>query len=741
MAISDSTATMSIPTALPARVKRALDNQLRTTSSELSRHLQATVQEAEFDLDRRAETAREPGRQVALLQAVRRLRERGMELVPCVLEEVATGITGLHAPRVPRREVQIGTPVEGLSLVDDSEPDEGTLLDAIVSRAESRNGLALQLMGHRYGVLAGGPAFDAEHLPAGPNALCNALRTACAALGFDLDSRLALYKLFDKAVQAHYPVLLDILNKQLAEDGILPHLGFVPVRTRPAQAAGGKDAASAAGDGRPAQHPANPSSRPAPSLREPPKPAPDTGFAVLQGLLARRRKLLAKLRPGGHDERVRETLMRDEVLDALRRMRGQPDKQHDPAEVRQTLLAQARQLHGHGVALADADNDGFELFGLFLAQLQRDLRAGSPGGALVARLRLPLLQLAMRDQRFFSDPQHPARMLLDAVSLAGARWLAADDVDAQWLGLLQRAAGSVLEDPDAGHDTFVSANHALQGGLQAIARKFEMAERRQVEAARGRERLVLARQRAAGEIAAAVSGRSLPRFHATLLEQAWADVLSLTLLRSGDASEAWRSLRATTAAIVDAGASPGQREPDPALTERLQGALEQVGYHAEDANAIARQLANGRADEAELASRTELIVQLKARTRLGEDTVPPVDEAARAARSAVEQAAYERLAALQEGCWIELHDPLDDTLLRRRLAWVGARSGQALVLNRRGIRIEAGNLEALARGIATGDIRLLDQDLHPAEDAWQATITHLTHLAGNDGAPETHDGQ
>ena len=61
------------------------------------------------------------------------------------------------------------------------------------------------------------------------------------------------------------------------------------------------------------------------------------------------------------------------------------------------------------------------------------------------RLRLPLLQVALRDHRFFVDPTHPARMLLDAVSLGGARWLADDDVDLQWLGLLQRAVATVQQ--------------------------------------------------------------------------------------------------------------------------------------------------------------------------------------------------------------------------------------------------------------------------------------------------------
>src|SRR5690606_23565743 len=115
---------------------------------------------------------------------------------------------------------------------------------------------------------------------------------------------------------------------------------------------------------------------------------------------------------------------------------------------------------------------------LFTAQLQRDLRKSSPGEALVERLRLPLAQLALRDHRFFTDAAHPARQILNAVSVAGATWLAEDDMDSQWLGLLQRAVSSIQQDSDGAFDTFVEANQTLQSGLQALARKAEMTERR-----------------------------------------------------------------------------------------------------------------------------------------------------------------------------------------------------------------------------------------------------------------------
>ena len=738
---------------LPRRVRRALENQLQTANADLNRQLQVVLQETGLELGRQAEHASDHNVQASLFESIRKLRGAEAGFSDQFARSLEATLAALRAPRVSRRLEELALPAQGLSLVEDVEMDEGAVLGSIAARGDSRNSLALQLMGYRFGVLAGGPAFDAEHLPLGPHALCHALRSACDWLMLSMDARLLLYRQFEKVAMAHYPALLETLNARLVGDGILPHLSFVPVRMRAATPGIGRGSESAAAVATrsaptpPAAAAADASPPPAsippvdgagaPRTADAPR---ESAFATLQGLLARRRKLLAKLRPGGAEERVREPLSRDEVLASLRRLRGNGGKHGNLADIRQTLLAQARQMHGHGVTLTDADGDGFELFSLFLAQLQRELRAGSPGHALVDSLKLPLLQLALRDHRFFTDAAHPARMLLDAVSLAGARWLGEDDLDPQWLGLLQRAVGTVHEDPEAGNDTFVAANHALQGGLQAAARKNEMSERRQVEAARGREKLGLARQRATNEIQRLVAGRPLPRFHLILLEQAWADVLSLALLRGGEDSDAWRDLREATAAIVEASATPIQSTRDPAFVAKLQDALGQVGYHAEDAGAIARQLANGRTEDADLASRTELIVQLRARARLGEENVART-AVAQAPHNPAEQAAHATLAIHADGCWVDLFDPADDSVVRRRLAWLSPRSGQALLLNRRGLRVAGDeSLDGLARKLANSRLQLVESDIHPAELAWQATMANLSRIAG-DATQETAHGR
>jgi hypothetical protein len=460
------------------------------------------------------------------------------------------------------------------------------------------------------------------------------------------------------------------------------------------------------------------------------------GFSSLQALLDQRRGLLSKLQPGSRDERSREPLPHDDVLAGLQRMRTHNVTASSLGEYRQILLAQARQMQGHGVALSQADNDTFDLLVMFVKQLQGSLRKSSIGETLIERLKLPLLQMALRDQNFFVDHQHPARQLLHSVSQAGANWLPEEDLDPQWLGLLQRAALTIQQEPNCTTETFAEANNTLQSGLQALTRKAEMAERRQVEAARGREKLEVARHRAQLEIARRTEGRNLPEFQTALLEQAWVDVLSLAHLRSGDQSEAWHQLLEVTTRIIDASTDELAGNLQPADIACMRNSLELVGYHAEGADAITQHLAT-RQDVATDACQA-LLSNYAAQPRLGEDRqaehpAPPLTEQ--------EVTAQSELRNLDAPAWMEVQNEHGQTH-RFRLAWVSAQTGQILVVNRRGQRIANDDLDSLSRKLAAGQMRLMVDDASPTETAWDATVDSLKRFGHDTGqpAPETRHG-
>lgn len=459
-------------------------------------------------------------------------------------------------------------------------------------------------------------------------------------------------------------------------------------------------------------------------------------IAKLQQLLSGRRDLLEKLRVGSPPASV-QPLPTLELLKVLGSLQAQPASTPGApqtlTDVKQVLLAQARQQLGHTANLSQQDSDTFELLSMLYANLEEDIRADLPAAALVKRLQVPLLRAALKDQSFFVRQRHPARQLLNTVAENAARWLDDADFDPQLLVPLQKAVDYVIEHYQGDAKVFSDGNALLQKHLSEQVRKAELLEKRHTEAAKGREKLEIAKLRANEILEAVVGDARLPKFTRALLNQAWADVLTLTLLRHDETSDEWNKQLEATRSIV---ATCARDEPgdDPALQAHVEAALALVGYHGEEATVIAQRLTSNRIDEdSDPASRTELAMKLKARTRLGEDAakarprLPP--------RTAEEQARYDQLRVAPFGIWIEFVTTERGDVVRRRLSWFSPITGNALFLNQRGQRAGEYTLDSLARMMASGQARIVNADRGRLVDrAWQGTMNALRSFAGRSDA-------
>jgi hypothetical protein len=560
-----------------------------------------------------------------------------------------------------------------------------------------------------------------------------------------------LYKVFDHQVMTGYAQLVETMNALLARENVLPSLSFVPIRPRSPQrqegqrpeghrsegqrrAAGHDGAGELASSQRPMTHwPGQlDGNGGGPALE-------DETFNLLQQLLSARRDVMGKLRPGPDPGAPRPTLTRDELVNALSALQDVPLHQAPPrnlTDVRQTLLAQARQQRGEAAFLSRDDADTFELLDLFYNEIGRELRNDAAVGTLLNRLQVPLVRLALQDRGFFVRNEHPARQLLNAVAEAGAHWVPKDEADPQLNDQLRRAVDHVVENFDGDNGVFENANRQLQEHLRSMARKAEVAERRHVEAARGKEKLVLAKRQASDAIEAIVSEQKLPRFVQTLLSQAWTDVLTLTLLRSGEDSEEWQRQLDATREIVAANAAGQLGQVSGALGEDIEAALTQVGYHVEDATAISRQLVTGTAANDDAASRTELALKLKARTRLGTDETPTPKATE---RSPKEQECWRHLRTLPFGTWFEFDIGDSGEVVRRRLSWFSPVTDNALFVNQRGQRVSEQSLDSLARQVAAGKARVVTEEKSRLVDrAWSAVMGALGQLVGHNNNAEVH---
>lgn len=402
------------------------------------------------------------------------------------------------------------------------------------------------------------------------------------------------------------------------------------------------------------------------------------------------------------------------------------------ADVQQELLARLRAEHGPQAGLSPQDTDTFDLLGLLYNEIDREVRGGTSAAELLVRLQVPVVRAALQDKAFFVRDQHPARELLNAVAESGATWLAEEDTDPQLLQKLGSAVDKVVTDYQGDEAVFEAANHEIQAHYRSQARKAEVAERRHVEAVRGKERLEMAKRLAGDSIEYICTEHAPPKFVQTLLKQAWSDVLTLTLLRQGEQSEEWAERQQATDRIAEVTCLPAGGPPDIALGSEVEGALLQVGYHRDEAGAIARRLSTPGGED-DVTSRTELTAKLKARSRLGEggEAEASPRKPAPPSRSANEENYYRSLRTLPFGTWFEFVTNQQGDVRRQRLSWYSLITDNALFVNPRGQKIGEQSLDSLARLMASGQARIVTEEKGRLIDrAWQATVRALRSLAG-----------
>lgn len=747
---------------LPARVRHVLEAVNALAGQSLTTSLNLALNEFERQLFKQADRARSSQQQADHFAELQRLRQHRADVVPRFLVGLENSLARLReAPSAAAADEAARDPAHfhRLTLVEDTDLDRDIVLAEIGRREALRGGTSLLLLGQRFGVLAGRPAFDPEQLAIGPYALGRILRDAGEALHMTLDSQLLLYKVFERQVMERYGELVERLNILLAHEGILPGLVYLPYRHRtPGQSRAHGPASGSAGAvsqrpltgwhaqarpsawsgallaglaARQAASGGEEAAVPATDPQAAPGAVPEQAvFAALQGMLSDHRG-----GAGGAGPMPGVILPVDAVVNVLgalqaaavpARAPGRPRRTVD--DLRQVMLARMRESHGPDAGLSQEHSDTFDLLGMLYREIGREVHEDAPAHDLLEKLQVPVVRAAVQDRSFFVRDQHPARELLNSVAESGATWLADDDADPQLVQRLERAVGKVVEEYDGDEAVFERANREVQEHYRAQAHKAELSERRQVEAARGRDRLETAKHSAAVAIAARLGGRKPPQFVQALLNQAWADVLTLTALRNGEDSDEWREREEATGRIIEITCA-ADAPPDPELAARIDAALRQVGYHEDEASAIARRLS--RSDDDEATSRTELTAKLKARARLGEGDPGETVKAKPPPRTAEEQDFYDHLRTLPFGTWFEFVHNQQGDVRRQRLSWYSPVTGNALFVNARGHKVGEHSLDSLARLMAHGQARIVTEDKGRLIDrAWQATLRALRGLTG-----------
>lgn len=786
----------------PPRIRAVLEGCYQQFWSIVERALASGFDAHEADLFREAERARNSNEQHRQLEVLREVKKRRPEFLRACRDGVQRALLRLVDARVVIDDDQVDAaaskPKLALSLADPDQLEEELLLRSLAARAEMRASGELQSLSYRLALVAQDVPGEIDHLAIGPHAVHATLLLASRRLDLPVADRIALLRRIDKMLFGDAGSLYARINAWFAEHKVLPNLNLKPRLAtarhdapthhgNPAQqtetARSGTPAADpgVAATDQPSQH----RQAGAPSTQEssdqasaanhedPTSPAAampenhDYSFDMLRSLLAPRRP------PAGTaDAMALAPAPRRAVEDALRDMQGAQARRapgtgttgrRPMADIKRELVSRLPPDDGGLPArLSDEDSDAVDLVGFLFDQLLADYRPDNPGHGLLERLQLPLLKVALSDKGFFSHRQHPARRLLNALAETTMFWLDGSPQDQaviekmDWI--VDRASRDYKDDVSSFRDLFDD----LSKHLSELSRKAEVAERRHVEAAKGREKLEVARSTAAELVAERLNrGNEPPLPVRRLLERPWTDVLALAILRHGLEHTVTRNHIEFVDRLIDLFA-PGrplaeQRAESRALRRELEEGLSTIGIH-EDAISeawaeVSRITEDGRPVSGEAAAQT--VEQLIAtQPGLGASTAtvlskePPAEgepEAAAAHRSApgssllprrkglmdlpmtpAEQAAVQTLKKVPFGTWFEFTVNQQGDKSMRKLCWLSPVTGRCLFVNARGGRAQERHVRDVAWEIVHGSCRQVEAMRENLVDrAWKSIVGFL----------------
>ena len=403
------------------------------------------------------------------------------------------------------------------------------------------------------------------------------------------------------------------------------------------------------------------------------------------------------------------------------------------AAIRSQLLGGARSLglDPEQTRLAEHDEDAIDMVGLMFESLLETHALVGQARGLFARLVMSYVRVALTDENLFVRPDHPARRLLDALTLSCE---SNDGGSPQDRELLERASATVarvVAEFNEDMAVFELAAQELHDLLQQQRRRAEIVERRSAETVHGRERLLQARLQAASALAQRVSARPLTPVTAQFLEQHWQHHLVQVLLRDGQGSERCTHVLALADELVAVDEAAARGEGGSVADRVLglhPGLVECLASSGLD-DQVAGEWMAGMARAMAFPDAPRDVRPLPAMPQLGDDSDDTrlLSVVGGHAGLDFDPVVAERIAALPPGSWMRLLGEGGDEG-SVKVAWVSPLTSRLLLVNRRGLRKLVASPQQLAALVKAGKLLEDTADL-PFDEAMRNVRVRLSKVA------------
>ncbi|HIE56446.1 MAG TPA: DUF1631 family protein [Chromatiaceae bacterium] len=346
--------------------------------------------------------------------------------------------------------------------------------------------------------------------------------------------------------------------------------------------------------------------------------------------------------------------------------------------------------------------------------------------ALIGRLQIPVLKVAIQDPGFIHHENHPARRLVDDLARASMGWRDEDDRGDQSLyAQVKKAVERIVHEYREDVALFEEVRAEFAAYMENRERARKILEERLTQAVSGEERLTVAKLKVE-ELVRGLHPGVLPEAAREILEGPWKKLLTILWLREGEEGSNWK--KAVEIAEMMGrylGGAPRKFSRERLLSEIpeiISGLKKGFAYISLDQKK-ATNLLNG--------LQTCFINALRAEpfrpSVVGEEeTVKPEasgeeaarDEAGSDAKAANEPDEFdEKVAAIGEGTWIRLSaGDGDGDVVTCKLVWRSKYTGTMVFVDGQGNKAAQLKEEELAEHFRSGSAEFLEDAQAPLID-------------------------
>ncbi len=583
-------------TAAPEKLLLQCQQILERHLLEVSGVVVESTREALFSM---AEKAGSTQLQSRLHEGTRRLRDQQQHFAEQLQQAVADNFTDFRNGTTEFRSVEPEPSTDyddsDLQLIEEHELEESLLLSDFVAKAEMRYTLELFELNPRLSEINGHRPVGNHTNPCGPLQLSHALKRSAGELDLATEHRLILMRRFDDLLQDDLKAIYGELNQLLIEAGILPHVKATAPEppARSSGTPGSPDQTDQADDAAPETDFFGRVLEQAQSNRSPELSAADQSSSRVLNTL---RNLLDRNRPPTKaPSNVAPAEQLQNILGQLRQQRqSQEQRPAEPynADALRDLL-QSRlgtdPSTGQNYQLSNNQHQTVDIIGMLYDFVQKEIALHQRAQSMLAKLQMPLLEVALKEDSFLEDTSHPARQFFNTIADAGELWWDDEPDRSPALRKIEQMVERASAAPPADSDAFGDILQDVNKQVQTLSRRAQLAEKRNIEAAKGRERLETARTRASKLINELVRRYSPPALVRTLLREPWTDYLALVVMRDGDHSELWdegvKAAKTLTVSVrndLEGNLREKIQQRLPWLHDTLRQGLAQVGFFESD---------------------------------------------------------------------------------------------------------------------------------------------------------------